>query len=488
MKKTTAGSSTSLAQIFGYALGEGAVSITMNGISNFAMLFYTQVLGLSAAYAGTALGITVLWDAITDPVMGHITDNTYSRFGRRFPYIFWGGIALAVSFFLLWTVPGRFSSPVLLFGCILVLNLFVRTAVTLFVIPYTALGFEICPEYTDRSRLQGIRYFINQTVNLIFGAFAWSLFFKDQVMTDGTCIDGTQVFGNYIKMGVTLSAVVIVMILLMIAATRKYAVDNRGVQVESGCLRGFFRDIAGVFKDPLARCVFGFFSIAQLAMLFTAQMQMFTYVHYMTFSSYEKTCVHGAGMVSFAIGALVLSQLVKQFDKKPTGYIGMVLSITGGLGLHLLFIGGFVDPQQTFLLGERMVPIAVIVFGVLQACWWGGCGILVPLALSMIADVSEINKIRTGVLKNGSYSAVFSFCLKAAVSVGLFITGWMVSGAGIVPGAELQPPTAARNIATLTFLCGPVLIILSFFILRMYPVDCSYIERLRKISKEGGSQ
>lgn len=67
---------TSLPRISGYALGEGAMSITMNGISNFAMLYYTQLLGLSAAYAGIALGVTMFWDAITDPVMGHITDNT----------------------------------------------------------------------------------------------------------------------------------------------------------------------------------------------------------------------------------------------------------------------------------------------------------------------------------------------------------------------------------------------------------------------------
>lgn len=75
----------SLGRIFGYALGEGAVSITMNGIANFAMLYYTQVLGLGAGYAGLALSITLLWDALTDPVMGHLTDNTRTRFGAACP-------------------------------------------------------------------------------------------------------------------------------------------------------------------------------------------------------------------------------------------------------------------------------------------------------------------------------------------------------------------------------------------------------------------
>jgi len=179
MKKQTTNRKVSLAQIFGYALGEGAVSITMNGIANFAMLYYTQVLGLSAAYAGLALSVTTLWDAVTDPVMGHVTDNTRSRFGRRQPYLLWGGVALAVSFFLLWALPEKFSTAAAIFWCVLLINLVVRTAVTVFVVPYTALGFEICPDYENRSRLQGVRYFINQVTNLVFGAFAWSLFFRD---------------------------------------------------------------------------------------------------------------------------------------------------------------------------------------------------------------------------------------------------------------------------------------------------------------------
>lgn len=468
----------SLVRIFGYALGEGATSITMNGIANFAMLYYTQVLGLSAAYAGIALSITTLWDAITDPVMGHVSDNTRSRFGRRVPYIFWGGFALAISFLLLWVLPGKFSGTSAIFLCILFINLAVRTAVTVFVVPYTALGFEICPDYEDRSRLQGVRYFLNQITNLVFGAFAWSMFFKDQVAEDGTRIDGTMIQGNYLTMGVTLAIVTMVMILMSIASTRKYAVDNRDMKVEGNDLKSFLHDIADIFKDRLARYVFGFFAVAQLAMLLTSQIQMFAYVNYMQFTAPEKTGVHGAGMVAFALGSLSLSRLVKRFDKKPTGYIGMAISLIGGLTLFAIFTGGMVEPGQTIVMGGRTIPLAVVLFGLFQGCWWGGCGILVPLALSMIADISAINEHRTGVLKDGSYSAVFSFFLKAAGSVGLLITGWLVTSAGIISGAETQTAEAARNISVMTFLSGPIVIVVSFLILRKYPVDRAFMENI----------
>lgn len=74
---------TPLRKIIAYSTGEGATSLTMNGIAAFAMLYYVQVLGLNSKWAGLALSVSMLWDAISDPIMGHITDNTRSRFGRR---------------------------------------------------------------------------------------------------------------------------------------------------------------------------------------------------------------------------------------------------------------------------------------------------------------------------------------------------------------------------------------------------------------------
>ncbi|MFA5688674.1 MAG: MFS transporter [Kiritimatiellales bacterium] len=466
-------------RLIGYAFGEGAVSITMNGISNFAMLFYTQVLGLTAAHAGIALSIAMLWDAITDPVMGHITDNTRTRWGRRHPYIMWGGVMLAISFFLLWTVPAYFTSPAGIFTCILLLNLLVRTAVTVFVVPYTALGFEMCPEYVDRSRLQGVRYFFNMLINLIFGACAWSIFFKDQTGSSGERIDGTTILNNYISMSVMLSVATLVLIILCLLNTRRYAADSRQMAVHGKNVKAMFQSLSDIFKDRMAWYVFGFFGVAQLAMLLTSQSQMFTYVHYMRFSSIEKTFVHGAGMVAFALGSLSLTRLVGRLDKKPTGYIGMISCTIGGLGLLAVFIGGVVAPGQTVTIALVELPLATLIFGLFQSCWWGGCGILVPLALSMIADISEINQKKTGELKEGSYSAVFSFFLKAATSGGLLITGWLVTGAGIVSGAEMQTAAATRNMAIMTFISGPILVFVSYLILRKYPVTRAFMEKIK---------
>lgn len=478
----------STVRILGYSLGEGAISITMNGISNFAMLYYTQVLGMGAFAAGVILSISLLFDAVTDPIMGHITDNTRSRYGRRLPYILWGGVALAITFFLIWLLPGRIGAPSALFACVLVTNLAVRLAVTVFGIPYNALGFEICQGYEDRSRLQGIRAAFNQAVNLLFGAMAWSLFFRDDKAADGARIDGTLVAGNYLTMGLVLSGAALTLILLCVVATRSYASDNRGAHLEGNTFRAFREDLTSILCDRLAWYVFGFFAVAQLAMLLVSQVQMFTYVFFMKMPADTKTLIHGAGMVAFGIGALAQAWLTRRRDKKTAGYVGMLVSSFGGLLLFVIFSGGLLAPDSSLHLAGRDLPLGMTVFGFGQALWWGGCGILVPIAMSMVADLSEINFLHTGVLKDGSYGAIFTFILKASMSVGLLATGWMVEAAGIVSGAATQTPAATHNIAIMTFLSGPALVLVSFLILRKYPVDRAYLANLEKTLSRSRSE
>ncbi|MBU3666540.1 MAG: MFS transporter [Chthoniobacterales bacterium] len=469
-------------RILGYALGEGAASITMNGVSNFALLYYTQVLGLGAGYAGLALSLATLWDAVTDPVMGHITDNTRTRWGRRFPYIVAGGLFLAASYWLLWTVPDGITSPQALFVFALAGNLLLRTAVTIFGVPYTALGFEICPGYEDRSRLQGIRAAFNMAINLVFGAFAWALFFHDGTSPDGARIDGTKIAENYARMGWVLAVATAVLILLCAWATRHTAKDNRNSRVQGNTLDDFRLDLLQILGDRLAWFVFGFFAIALFGMLLVSQLQMFVYVFFMKLPAGAKTWIHGGGMVAAGLGALFQAWLTKKTDKKIAGYIAMALTVFGGVFLTVVFFGFNLAPDASWHLAGTNIPVAYLLFGLGQACWWGGCGMLGPLAMSMVADLSEVNFLKTGILKDGGYSAVFTFLQKASMSAGLLLTGWMVTAAGIVANADAQTPEAVRNIALMTFLIGPALVIIAFFLLRRYPVDREYLVNLEKQS------
>jgi GPH family glycoside/pentoside/hexuronide:cation symporter len=250
--------------------------------------------------------------------------------------------------------------------------------------------------------------------------------------------------------------------------------------VQGNSLRAFWTDFSSIFRNRLAVLVFVFFIVAQFSMILTGTVQMFTYVHYMQFTAVQKSCVHGAGMIAFALAAYNVSKLVSRFDKKGAGYIGAALASFGGLGLLAVFTGGLLSPHQTLTVAGHLVPVAIIVFALLQVCWWGGCGMVVPLANSMVADVAAIEEHRTGESRNASYAAVFSFSTKAAASVGILVCGLLVDGSGIVSGAETQTAEAVRNISIITFVCGPVVILTSLLILRCYPVTREYMKQLEE--------
>lgn len=469
----------SLPGIFKYALGDGAFSIAMNGMNNFAMIYLTQILGLSAAWASIAISIAIFWDAVTDPVMGHISDNTRTRWGRRHPYVLVGGLLGAISFILFWTVPQLLGTQGLMFAAAVVINLMIRTALTVYMVPYTALGFEICPDYEDRARLQGVRFFVNQVTNFIFGAMAWSLFFEERMASDGTMIDGSLIPANYLHMALVLAFFSALLVSICCWGTRKFAIDNRSDAVQGNNLKAFWTDFSGIFKDRLAVRIFIFFIVAQMAMMFMAQTQMFTYIFFMKFSAVEKSFVHGGGMLAFAFCSLNLSRLVNRFDKKPAGYIGMALAMFGGLGLLAVFSGGLMSPEALpFTLFGKPFHVSTLVFGALQMCWWGGCGLVAPLASSMIADVAAIHEKRTGEAKNASYAAVFTFCTKASGSIGIIICGSIIAWSGIVSGAAEQSAEAVRNIAFMTFISGPVIMAISFALLHTYPINRKNIKEL----------
>lgn len=488
--------------VWSYASGEGVNSITMNGVSNFAMLFYTQILGMNPALVGIALAIATFWDAITDPAMGTISDKTNSRYGRRHPYMLIGGFVLALTFFAFWFIPEVVRGEKVLFYYLIAVNLLMRTAFTVFFVPYTALGFEMCRTDHDRSRIQGVRYGFNMIINMVFGAFAWVLFFRDGVDDQGMRIDGTRIESNFQNMGAVLTVSIILLLLICVFSTFKFA--DRTAPSESkarvtkaslpemidshsgpaAALKTFFADIKDVFTDRLVWFVFGFFGLAQFAMLVVSQVQMFTYVHYMEFTDAQKTFVHMGGMLAFMTGSFFLGTLVRKLDKRITGYLAMAISSTGGLGLMVVFSGGLMEPR----VDGGGFPPSVIVFGLLQMLWWGGCGILLPLAISMIADLSEIKKWKSGQVTEGRYAAGLSFFLKAAKALGLLITGYVLTGIGYDSTADQQSLKTINSLALITFVTGPVLMLISFFILRHYPITKEVMEDLRRQYKQSESE
>ncbi len=465
---------TPTADLVAYASGDGAFSLTMNGIAAFSMLFYTQALGLDHKLAGLALSISLFWDAITDPVMGYISDRTQSRFGRRHPYILIGGVFLALTFYFLWSIPGAIVKTNLLFWYLLVVNILIRTAVTVFYIPYLALGFEISCDYHERSRLQGARFVANMIANMLGPALAWTLFFKDT----GT-VQSTNVVANYEHMGLAFSFATLAIVVLVTFTTLKYRSDGCGGEAIGSRFGAFFRDTKEIIQDKYSLIIYAFYGLLAQGMTLVASLQMYLYIYLMNFTSVEKTIAHGGTMFGFAIGSAISPVVARHLDKKQSVMTGSAISIIGNLALALIFVTGLVAPTASLVVGNTMVPIAKVLFILFNSLYWLGNGIIAPLTFSMVADTAEINYHKTGVLKDGSYSAMFSFLMKFANSVGLLIAGHCLVWVGFIAGGQEQTPQAIRNLAAATFFSGIFFAVAGILLLWKYPVNKAFMDRLK---------
>jgi len=153
-KMRTANRPVGFGTLVAYGLGDiyGGGSFMIVGL--LFMFYLTEVVGLSPALAGLVFGIGKVWDAVTDPLMGYISDRTQSRFGRRRVYFLAGIIPIAISFILMW-VPLRVHSQGALFAYYSVAYILFATVFTMVMIPYSALAAELSGDYKVRNRLSG---------------------------------------------------------------------------------------------------------------------------------------------------------------------------------------------------------------------------------------------------------------------------------------------------------------------------------------------
>jgi len=463
-------------EVYGYALGEGATSLTMNGIAAFAMLYYTQALGLPFSQAGFAFAIASIWDALVDPAIGHLSDNTHTRWGRRQPYILLGGIALAVTFYFVWAVPAFILHGGLLFPYVILMNLLCRTAYAVFVVPYVALGYEICTDYHQRSQIQGARSALNMLVNLLGPALGWSIFFPD---TPGGP-EATSVVANFLHMGSAFAIATIVFTAVVVVVTRHHIADTRGVVTGTGnSLGAFYRDFCEIITDRYLRPIVIFMCLGLTGGTFVATLQMYLYVYFMHLTALQKTIIHGGGMVLFAIGGLTSVALERRFDKRNAVCIGAGIAAVADLSAAIIFLSGLLKPTTVWIVGGHTIPVAVIVFGGCDMLNWLGIGLFCSLASSMIADVAEVNDRDSGVRKDGGYAAIFAFATKLVLSVSVFIASACLAWVGFVNGSDHQNPTAIRWLVLLTFGLGSLFAASVIPIALRYPITQEFMTKVK---------
>jgi Na+/melibiose symporter-like transporter len=144
-----------------YSLGMLAPSALLVFSRSFLLFFYSQVVGLDPWLAGIALTLGRIWDAVSDPLMGTISDRTRSRWGRRRPYIILGALPLALTYIAMWVPPDGWSQASL-FVYLTATDILFNTLITVVTIPYSSLGAELSDDYHERTKVTAIRMLFYQ--------------------------------------------------------------------------------------------------------------------------------------------------------------------------------------------------------------------------------------------------------------------------------------------------------------------------------------
>ena len=404
---------------FAQKLAYGIGSLTNNMLaaaSGGMMIVLNLAYGMNPALVSLLGSIPRLTDALTDPVMGYISDNTRSRWGRRRPYIFVGAIVASLLFVLLWQLPND-ASHGFLFTYFLAISLLFFLAYTIYATPWVALGYELTPDYHERVRLMGVQNFIGQLAYSIspwFFAFMTMDHFAD--MASGASWLAVAVAVFCIATGVVPALVLRERFAEFPGTTAQATASilNRAWEEIVNFGRGFRTTIVNMDFLLLGGATFLVFNGFQLIAAF--QSYVIIFYLYAGDSAAAAPLLGWFGTLSsiatFAVIAFT-TWLSTRIGKRQTFFFCVGISTLGYALKWFLY-----SVEQPYLL---LLAAPLIAFGL---------GSLFTLMGSMIADVCDVDELKTGERREGMYGSVFWWVVKLGMALAIALGGVLLVATG----------------------------------------------------------
>ena len=450
-------------------LGYGVISQTYN---NLIMFFGTAVLGVSGSLMGIAIAVSVLWDAITDPIIGHLSDKQKSAiFGKRHGFMLFGVIGMALFNIFIWSVPS-FLAMSGKFIWLLVSMLLLETFNTMFATPYTALGTELSNDYNERTNIQAYK-----TIFFLLSFLAPSVLMYLFLSSD--LRDASQ--QGYMQISFVTSALAIIIGLICVFGTfssisklkEKYALSKkeRKEKKASQIFKMFFYSLKRRNYNSL---IGGYaISLVSSAIITGVGLHLFTYAFY-----FNKTQV--SIILASLVFATIFSQpfwvkISKKYEKKPALLKGILITISG----ILLIATAFIFRLQIGVTASFIICItAILISGF-------GTGALYSLPISMFADLMTLEYAKTGKESAGIYSGFMTFAYKTSSAIAGLIVGILLDVIRFNSGESTQSMSVQTGLGVVAISGILIALIISYIIYSQYTIKKEYVIKAnKKIEKQ----
>ncbi|MEM7018606.1 MAG: MFS transporter [Pseudomonadota bacterium] len=456
-----------------FALTGSAGGVINNGIAFFLLLYYSQVLGLDPALAGLALAIALVFDAVSDPLVGQWSDRLRSRWGRRHPFLFAAIIPSALFYYFLWVPPELSQQHLFLY--MLVMTIALRLSLTLYSVPFNALLPELAPDYDQRTSLLNYSYSSGWFVGTLMSVAMYVYWLADTPeYPDGAGILRAE---GYVEAGLFGAIIVFFCFAYAAHATRAY-IPKLAAAPPSASVRQVLDEVMFTLRDRniFAMLISGLFNAAALGT--SSALWAYMQSYFWGFNSEQISMLLAAQLLSAVIAFAIMPILTSGRDKKPVLVISSCLAIVVNTGPVFLSLLGWFPPT-----GHEALFPTMLIIGVIQVTLSVITGVLVA---SMIADIVEAREIETGRREEGLLFSVQSFIGKVAGGVGIWAGGVMLA---LIEFPTETAATAVEQIVItrLGWLYGPALTvfyILSIIALLYYQLDRrAHEQHLRALGK-----
>jgi len=429
---------------FAFGVGQAAEGLKNTGFGLFVLFYYNQVLGLSGTMTGAALFIALLFDAVTDPLAGSLSDNWKSKLGRRHPFMYASAIPLALAFLGLFSPPEGLGEYAL-FGWLTLFAILTRGAMTLYHVPHLALGAEMTSNFQERTKIVAYRQFFGTVGGAGASIIGLGYFFADD---NG----GRLAVENYMPYALTLGALMVVTIWYSAWGTQKEVpfLIEPAAKPKRSVFRQLILEVSEAFTNASFRWLFFGVLIVFIMAGVNGALDLYMLQYFWELSGGQMLFLQIASVIGLLIGVFLTAPLHRITSKR----FGVVLGTSAWAVLQVIPVVA----RLTDLFPPNFTPELVYTLVAVKFIQ----GLLLQQAFvsfgSMMADITDEHELQTGVRQEGVFFGAIAFSSKATSGfgnliggVGLDVISWP-RGADIQSAADIPPET----LVNLGLLYGPV--------------------------------